>query len=128
MARAMSDDAAFNAFAASVLQTAKPDSNKVAALRSDVDAWYVRYHTIIDRSLPNPAWGLGRLDAVGMIFNRVTGLGIGPEPSFLIPENIHRADAPVPLSVSVERAQTGQDTVARICGCLLYTSPSPRDS
>ncbi|OPH82686.1 di-heme-cytochrome C peroxidase [Nitrobacter vulgaris] len=95
MARATSDDAAFNAFAASVLQTAKPDSNKVAALRSDVDAWYVRYHTIIDRSLPNPAWGLGRLDAVGMIFNRVTGLGIGPEPTFLIPENIHRADAPV---------------------------------
>ncbi|ABE63487.1 conserved hypothetical protein [Nitrobacter hamburgensis X14] len=95
MARATSDDAAFQTFAASVLQTAKPDSDKVAALRSDVDAWYVRYHTIVDRSLPNPGWGLGRLDAVGMIFNRVTGLGIGPEPSFLIPENIHRADAPV---------------------------------
>ncbi|MEH6951153.1 di-heme-cytochrome C peroxidase [Nitrobacter sp. NHB1] len=95
VARATSDDAAFQAFAASVLQTAKPNSDKVAALRSDVDAWYVRYHTIIDRSLPNPGWGLGRLDAVGMIFNRVTGLGIGPEPSFLIPENIHRADAPV---------------------------------
>ena len=95
VARATSDDAAFQTFAASVLQTATPDSDKVAALRSDVDAWYVRYHTIIDRSLPNPGWGLGRLDAVGMIFNRVTGLGIGPEPSFLIPENIHRADAPV---------------------------------
>jgi mono/diheme cytochrome c family protein len=95
MGRATSDDAAFRTFAASVLQTATPDSDKVAALRSDVDAWYVRYHTIIDRSLPNPGWGLGRLDAVGMIFNRVTGLGIGPEPSFLIPENIHRADAPV---------------------------------
>jgi hypothetical protein len=95
VARATSDDEAFQTFAASVLQTASPGSDKVAALRSDVDAWYVRYHTIIDRSLPNPAWGLGRLDAVGMIFNRVTGLGIGPEPSFLIPENIHRADAPV---------------------------------
>jgi hypothetical protein len=95
MARATSDDAAFRAFAASVLQTATPGSDKVAALRSDVDAWYLRYHTIIDRSLSNPGWGLGRLDAVGMIFNRVTGLGIGPEPSFLIPENIHKADAPV---------------------------------
>ena len=71
------------------------DSDKVAALRRDVDAWYVRYHTIMDRALPNPRWGLGRLDAVGMIFNRVTGLGVGPEPSFLIPENIHKADAPV---------------------------------
>jgi hypothetical protein len=95
MARATSDNVAFQTFAASVLQTATPDSDKVAALRRDVDAWYVRYHTIMDRALPNPRWGLGRLDAVGMIFNRVTGLGVGPEPSFLIPENIHKADAPV---------------------------------
>ena len=94
VARATADDNAFRTFAISVLQTSSPPSDKVTALRSDVDAWYLRYHTIMDRALPKPGWGLGRLDAVGMIFNRVTGLDVGPEPSFLIPENIRRADAP----------------------------------
>jgi hypothetical protein len=94
VARASADNVAFQAFAGSVLQTASPDSDKVAALRRDVDAWYLRYHTIIDKALPKSEWGLGRLDAVGMIFNRVTGLDLGPEPSLLIPENIRRADAP----------------------------------
>ena len=42
----------------------------------------------------NP-WGPARLDAVGMIFNRLTGLDLGPPPSFLIPDNIKVADAPV---------------------------------
>ena len=94
VARATADDNAFRIFAISVLQTASPPSDKVTALRRDVDAWYLRYHTIMDRALPKLGWGLGRLDAVGMIFNRVTGLDVGPEPSFLIPENILRADAP----------------------------------
>ncbi|WP_439612896.1 di-heme-cytochrome C peroxidase [Reyranella sp.] len=94
VARAISDDGTFRTFAIAVLQTASPSANNVAALRRDVDAWYLRYHTIMDLALPKPGWGLGRLDAVGMIFNRVTGLGVGPEPSFLIPENIRRADAP----------------------------------
>jgi hypothetical protein len=94
VARATADDNAFHIFATNVLQTASPSSERVTTLRRDVDGWYLRYHTIIDRALPKPGWGLGRLDAVGMILNRVTGLDIGPEPSFLIPENIRRADAP----------------------------------
>lgn len=94
VARATADDAAFRTFAISVLQTESPAGDKISALRRDVDAWYLRYHTIMDRALPQAGWGLGRLDAVGMIFNRVTGLDIGPEPSFLIAENIRRADAP----------------------------------
>jgi len=94
VARATADDTAFRTFAISVLQTGSPSNDKVNALRRDVDAWYLRYHTIMDRALPQQGWGLGRLDAVGMIFNRVTGLDIGPEPSLLIPENIRRADAP----------------------------------
>lgn len=47
------------------------------------------------RALPKNGWGVGRLDAVGMIFNRVSGLDIGPPPDFMIPENMKTADAPV---------------------------------
>jgi hypothetical protein len=43
---------------------------------------------------PNPPWGPTRADAVS-ILNRVVGLDIGPPPSFLIAENIKKADAPV---------------------------------
>lgn len=94
ISRVTADDTSFRTFAIDVLQTASPAGDKISALRRDVDAWYLRYHTIMDRALPQPAWGLGRLDAVGMIFNRVTGLDVGPEPSFVIAENIRRADAP----------------------------------
>src|SRR3712207_6596608 len=41
-----------------------------------------------------PLGGPARLDAVGMIFNCLTGLDLGPPPSRLIPDNIKRADAP----------------------------------
>ena len=72
-----------------------PDPDDVAALRSDVDAWFQRYHTLITRALPTPPWGPARLDAVGMIFDRLTGLDLGPPPSYLIEDNIAKADAPV---------------------------------
>jgi mono/diheme cytochrome c family protein len=87
---------AFQTFAAEVLKATNPSPEDVAELRKDVDAWYLRYHTLMSRALPkdNP-WGPARLDAVGMIFNRLTGLDLGPAPSFLIPENIKVADAPV---------------------------------
>ena len=41
----------------------------------------------MDRSLPDPPWGPGRLDAFGMIFNRVIGLDLGSAYA--------KADAPV---------------------------------
>ena len=90
----LASDAAFAPFAASVLASPAPDPDDVLTLRQDVGAWYLRFHTIISLSLPDTPWGLGRLDAIGMIFNRVTGLDIGPPPSFIIADNIHKADAP----------------------------------
>ncbi len=41
-------------------------------------------------------WGLGRVDALSIIFNRIGGLDIGPpDQDYLIPDNIKPADAPV---------------------------------
>ncbi|TCP43153.1 di-heme-cytochrome C peroxidase [Rhodovulum marinum] len=87
----LDDAAAFDAFAAEV---AGPDGD-TAALREAVETWSLRFHTLMARSLPDPAWGPGRLDAVSMIFNRLAGLDIGPETEdYLIPDNIALADAP----------------------------------
>lgn len=91
----LSSDAAFNSFAALVLSSNTPDADDLAALRQDVNAWYLRFHTLMTRALPTPSWGPSRLDAVGMIFNRLTGLDLGPPPDFLIADNIQKADAPV---------------------------------
>jgi hypothetical protein len=91
----LASDAAFAPFAAAVLGSPSPTSEDVKVLRESVDAWYLRYHTLMTRALPRSPWGPGRLDAVGMIFNRLTGLDIGPPPSLLIPDNIKAADAPV---------------------------------
>jgi cytochrome c553 len=91
----LASDAIFNPFAAAVLGSATPDPDDVATLRQNIDAWYLRFHTLITRALPTPGWGPARLDAVGMIYNRLTGLDLGPPPSFLIADNIEKADAPV---------------------------------
>ena len=90
----LASDAAFAAFAAPVLGRGAPPA-KVAALRQEVSDWYLREHTLVSRALAAGGWGLGRLDAVSMIFNRLVGMDIGPPPTFLIPENIAPADAPV---------------------------------
>jgi hypothetical protein len=71
-----------------------PTPEQIAALRQEVEAWYLPFHTIISRGLPQIPWGPGRLDAVSMIFNRLTGLDLGPPPTYIIADNIHRADAP----------------------------------
>ena len=94
----VASDAAFAPFAAAVLRTGSPSPTDTAALRQSVQDWFLRYHTLISRALPRPpapAWGPSRLDAVGMIFNRLTGLDLGPPPTFLIPDNIKTADAAV---------------------------------
>lgn len=85
---------AFDAFAEKVLGPGAPPA-KVAALKQEVSAYHLREHTLVTRALPPQGWGLGRLDAVSMIFNRLVGMDIGPPPSLLIPENIALADAPV---------------------------------
>jgi hypothetical protein len=95
VARTLADDAAFAAFAASAASVGD-SAGGPAALKPRVQAWYDRYHTIVSRSLAGGVdWGLGRLDAVSMIYNRVVGLDIGPAPTFMIPGNIAPADAPV---------------------------------
>jgi hypothetical protein len=88
----VNDGAVFDAFATSVLGTASAADK--AALKGDLDVWYQRWHTLITRALPNPSWGPARLDAISMIFNRLTGLDIGAPPSYLLPDNIFPADAP----------------------------------
>lgn len=85
-------EATFKAFARAVLGDAAPDTG--AALRTQVQAWYDRFHLMTTKSLPPQPWGYGRLDAIGMIFNRLLGLDIGSPPDFIIAENLHVADAP----------------------------------
>ena len=86
--------ASFDAFAKAVLG-ANASAAEIAVLNKEVAVWSKRYHTLIDRSLPDPSWAPARLDAVSMIFNRLAGLDIGaPEDDYLIPDNIAVADAP----------------------------------
>jgi hypothetical protein len=78
----------FADFATKVLGTAPPAA-RAAELRNALTAWTAQYEGFMRASLPNPAWGPGRLDAFGMIFNRVTGADLGHAPNF------DKADAPV---------------------------------
>jgi hypothetical protein len=86
--------AAFDTFATKVLGATATPAQKAALLEA-VNLWYDRQHTLFSRSFPADGWGLGRLDAVSMIFNRLTGLDIGTEPNRIIAANIQTADAPV---------------------------------
>nr|WP_198033029.1 di-heme-cytochrome C peroxidase [Methylosinus sp. PW1] len=97
--RTLDDPAKFTAFAKSALGAEWSDK-KQETLRIKVKAWYAPFHAISDGGLPKPEhdrpWGKGRLDAVGMILNRIAGLSIGePEDGHIIASNIVRADAAV---------------------------------
>jgi mono/diheme cytochrome c family protein len=92
---ATADDASFATFAAAVLQSATPAAADVARLRQRVGAWHKRFHAWMVGTMPTPGWGIGRLDAVGIIFNRLSGLDVGPLPDLLIVENMKTADASV---------------------------------
>jgi hypothetical protein len=85
---------AFDPFARDVLGSSHSPDQK-AVLKSDVAKWQYRFHTLMNRARPDSPWGVGRVDAVGMIFNRLTGLDLGPPPTFVIEENIKQANAPV---------------------------------
>src|SRR5882757_6394096 len=52
-------------------------------------AWVKQWTNFMDKSLPASPWGPGRLDAFGMIFNRVAAKDLGIE------DNFKAADAPV---------------------------------
>ncbi|MGH6615887.1 di-heme-cytochrome C peroxidase [Sphingomonas sp.] len=92
--RVRATDATFATFAAEVLGANAP-KKKVTQLRKDVDLWYLRENALRTGAYPTPLWGVGRLDAVSMIFDRLAGLDLGKPPSYLIPGNIKLADAPV---------------------------------
>ncbi|GGK33917.1 di-heme-cytochrome C peroxidase [Salinarimonas ramus] len=89
----LASDTAFDTFAGAVLG-ADATAVEKETLRIDVETWELRFGTLIARSLPDPAWGPSRLDAVSMIFNRLAGLDMGEAPSYLIADNIALADAP----------------------------------
>ncbi|MGB3316971.1 MAG: di-heme-cytochrome C peroxidase, partial [Albidovulum sp.] len=89
----LADGAKLTVFANKVLGSGAMQE-QIAALKIELADWSFRYHTLIERSLPDPAWGPSRLDAVSMIFNRLTGLDIGDGPGHVIAENIAVADAP----------------------------------
>jgi hypothetical protein len=61
----------------------------VAKLKGEVEAWHKRFGPYIRGSLPEASWGPSRLDAFGMIFNRVAGYDLDIEG------NYRKADAPV---------------------------------
>ncbi len=95
VAHLLADPATFQIFAVDVLG-GHPSEESVRKLHADVQAWFGPYDLIVQKGLPrtNP-WGPSRLDAVGMIFNRLAGLDIGPAPDHTIPNNVMTADAPV---------------------------------
>jgi mono/diheme cytochrome c family protein len=92
--RVRASNTAFETFATAVFH-AKPSKKQLKDLRQEVDLWYLRENAMRNHAFPTPVWGMGRLDAVSMIFDRLAGLDLGKPPSYLIEKNILIADAPV---------------------------------
>ena len=78
----------FNDFAKGVLGEGYTAA-AAAQLKSKFGAWVKQFGEFMDASLPRSAWGPGRLDAFGMIFNRVAARDLGMTGNFKV------ADAPV---------------------------------
>jgi hypothetical protein len=88
-ARATQNDAVrFDTFARAVLGS-RYSASRANDLKGDFKKWVDEFGGFMDKSLPASPWGPGRLDAFGMIFNRVAGKDLGIEA------NIKIADAPV---------------------------------
>lgn len=96
MEKVIFEPAVFEDFAQSVLGTSEPSNFQKNRLRTELMNWFLPYDTIMKKALPaNNPWGPARLDAISMIFNRVTGLDIGSHPDRIIEDNIRPALAPV---------------------------------
>ena len=79
----------FDAFARSVLGSSHTAAN-AAQVKVDFGKWVAQFGEFMNKSLPVASpWGPGRLDAFGMIFNRVAARDLG------VPDNFRIADAPV---------------------------------
>jgi len=85
----VSDANRFDRFAHDVLGPQYSVASAIT-LKSKFGDWVNAFAGFMDDSLPaSSPWGPARLDAFGMIFNRVAGKDLG------IPDNIKVADAPV---------------------------------
>jgi hypothetical protein len=78
----------FDKFAHAVLGN-RNSATRAKDLKTDFAAWVKQWGDFMDKSLPASPWGPGRLDAFGMIFNRVAGKDLGIDANFKV------ADAPV---------------------------------
>ena len=84
----LNDPARLAAFAKTVLGAGHSQA-QADRLKKSYGDWVGQFGEFMDLSLPPSPWGPGRLDAFGMIFNRVAGRDLG------IKENFKVADAPV---------------------------------
>jgi len=84
----LSDPDRFRKFAHDVLG-ARYSTSRAAELKQAFGDWVKQFGEFVDKSLPPSPWGPARIDAFGMIFNRVAGKDLN------IPDNIKVADAPV---------------------------------
>ena len=79
-------------------QKAVEAQGKSSPTHKELAGWYLPYNTLVNNSF-TPAtapWGVGRMDALSIIENRVAGLDIGtPHNAYLIPENIYPANMAV---------------------------------
>ena len=62
---------------------------RATQVKDDFGKWVAQFGEFMDKSLPASPWGPGRLDAFGMIFNRVVARDLG------VVDNFKTADAPV---------------------------------
>jgi hypothetical protein len=84
----LNDADRFDKFAHAVLGN-RYSATRAKDLKTDFAAWVKQWGSFMDKSLPASPWGPGRLDAFGMIFNRVAGKDLGIDANFQV------ADAPV---------------------------------
>jgi cytochrome c5 len=84
----LADPKRFDAFAKDALGSGYGPA-AAARLKQDFTAWVTQFGAFMDASLPDSPWGPGRLDAFGMIFNRVAARDLG------VDKNFRKADAPV---------------------------------
>jgi hypothetical protein len=84
----LSDADRFDKFAYAVLGN-RYSATRAKDLKTDFAAWVKQWGDFMDKSLPPSPWGPGRLDAFGMIFNRVAAKDLGIDANFKV------ADAPV---------------------------------
>ncbi len=84
----LNDAARFDKFARAVLGN-RYSATRTNDLKTEYAAFVKLWGNFMDNSLPTSPWGPGRLDAFGMIFNRVAAKDLGIDANFKF------ADAPV---------------------------------